>query len=119
MIDLLDFQKLGETYELNNHNELIGAVNDHIVRLAVMTERYPRHVHPNSDEIFIGVEGIVIIETDQQVFELSPGMCLTIPGKTAHSTRPKTDRSVNLTIERKDTETVFLDNDYQSQKDYK
>ncbi|SDH16773.1 cupin domain-containing protein [Mucilaginibacter gossypii] len=88
-------------------NTAISELNDHVVRMGVMTAPYPWHYHPNSDETFIGSEGVVIIETQNQIFELSPGMVLTIPKGVPHCTRPKGERSVNLTIERSDMETVF------------
>jgi mannose-6-phosphate isomerase-like protein (cupin superfamily) len=89
-------------------NTTLEMVNDHVVRLSRMTTPYPWHWHPNSDETFIGVEGVVIIETEQGVFELTPGASITIPRGMAHCTRPKGERSVNLTVERADMETVFI-----------
>ncbi|RYY37021.1 MAG: cupin domain-containing protein [Sphingobacteriaceae bacterium] len=71
-----------------------------------MTERYPWHYHPNSDETFIGIEGTVIIETANELFELTPGNVITIPKGVRHCTRPKGEQSKNLTVERADIETV-------------
>ena len=89
-------------------NTAIGMVNDHVVRLSVMTMPYPWHSHPNSDETFIGVEGTVIIETAEGVSELTPGSSITIPRDMPHRTRPKGERSVNLTVEKADMQTVFV-----------
>jgi mannose-6-phosphate isomerase-like protein (cupin superfamily) len=94
----------GEPY----FNTAIGKVNDHVVRLSVMTSPYPWHSHPNSDETFIGEEGIVVIETSDGVVELTPGSIVTVPCNVLHRTRPKGERSVNLTVERADMETVFV-----------
>ena len=89
-------------------NTLLTSVNDHVVRMSVMTTPYPWHSHPNSDETFIGVEGVVIIETNEGVFELTPGSSLTIPRDMPHRTRPKGTRSVNLTVERANIKTAFV-----------
>ncbi len=89
-------------------NKVVSTLNDHVVRMGVMTTPYQWHYHPNSDETFIGYEGIVIIETKNAVFELAPGMIVTIPKGVPHQTRPKSQRSVNLTIERADAETIFI-----------
>ena len=89
-------------------NTTLETVNDHVVRISRMTTPYPWHSHPNSDETFIGVEGVVIIETENGKFELTPGSSITIPRGVAHRTRPKGERSVNLTVEKADMETVFL-----------
>lgn len=66
------------------YNDVISEVNDHVVRMGVMTEPYDWHYHPNSDETFIGCEGVVIIETRTHKFELTPGAVVTIPKGVAH-----------------------------------
>ena len=43
-------------------NISIGEVNDHDVRLSVMTEQARWHPHPDSDETFLGVDGELVIE---------------------------------------------------------
>ena len=89
-------------------NTILGNVNDHVVRMSVMTSPYPWHLHPNSDETFIGVEGVVLIETPEGVFELTPGSSITIPRNMPHRTRPKDARSVNLTVEKADLLTELI-----------
>ena len=108
MLEKIEFAKMAELNREAYFNTAIGMVNDHVVRLCVMTSLYPWHSHPNSDETFIGVEGIVIIETQDSVVELTPGSSVTVPRNVVHRTRPKGERSVNLTVERADLETVFL-----------
>jgi mannose-6-phosphate isomerase-like protein (cupin superfamily) len=88
-------------------NTIISNVNDHVVRMSVMTSPYSWHLHPNSDETFIGVEGTVFIETPDGVSELTPGSSITIPRNMPHRTGPKGARSVNLTVERADMQTKF------------
>ncbi len=105
---LTNIYTLAEEYN-EYFNTVIGETNDHITRLSVMTAPYPWHFHPGSAETFIGVEGIVIIETREQRIELRPGDIITIPPRTEHCTRPKGGRSVNLTIERGDLTTVFIE----------
>lgn len=89
-------------------NTVIGNVNDHVVRMSIMTEPYPWHYHPNSDETFIGVEGVIIIETKDGLIELTPGTTVTIPRGIAHCTRPKDKQSINLTVERADLQTIYI-----------
>ncbi len=38
-------------------NEILATVNDHVVRVSVMTEPYFWHRHPESDETFLVLEG--------------------------------------------------------------
>ena len=73
-----------------------------------MTGGYPWHLHPNSDETFIVMEGTLVIETKDKVLDLLPGQLATIPANVAHRTRPAGARSVNLTVENQKNETVFL-----------
>jgi mannose-6-phosphate isomerase-like protein (cupin superfamily) len=87
----------------------LAGVNNHIVRVGVMTEPYFWHYHPNSDETFLVMEGIVIIDLEDKTIELHAGQLFTIPKNVKHRTRPKGDRSVNITFELGDMETVRVD----------
>ena len=89
------------------HNRSLAEVNDHEIRMSVMTAGFPWHVHPDSDETFLVVDGQLVIEFDAGEVVLSPGEMLTVPHGTRHRTRPGGDRSVNLTFERKDAATLF------------
>jgi mannose-6-phosphate isomerase-like protein (cupin superfamily) len=109
MPEIVDFKKIAAITEVLYFNTIINAVNDHVVRLAVMTEPYQWHIHPNSDETFVGVDETVMIETPGETFELTPGASITIPQNMPHRTMPKGARSVNLTIEKAGMETVFVD----------
>lgn len=88
------------------HNSTVAEVNDHVIRVSVMTAPFYWHHHPNSDESFLVVEGIVCIDLEDRTVELAPGQLFTVPAGVRHRTRPKGERSVNLTVERKDMETV-------------
>jgi mannose-6-phosphate isomerase-like protein (cupin superfamily) len=43
-------------------NHPIARINDHVVRIATMTEPYHWHFHPNSDETFLVIEARLSIE---------------------------------------------------------
>ncbi len=106
VIDILQKAKrLSGGYE----NVVIATVNDHVMRISLMTEPYFWHLHPNSDETFIGVEGTVLIDLEDRRIELNAGQIFTVPRGTRHRTAPAGSRSVNLTIERADIETERLD----------
>jgi len=91
-------------FEFDNH--VIASTNDHVVRIATMTEPYHWHFHPNSDETFLVIEGRLAIEFEDGSLELHPGQLLTIPRGVRHRTRPIGGRSVNLTFEMAEAETV-------------
>jgi mannose-6-phosphate isomerase-like protein (cupin superfamily) len=87
-------------------NHPIAEVNDHVVRISTMTEAYPWHCHPNSGETFLVLEGRLVIEFENGSRELIPGQLLTVPSGVRHRTRPVGERSVNLTFELAQAETV-------------
>jgi mannose-6-phosphate isomerase-like protein (cupin superfamily) len=81
-------------------NHSIADVNDHEVRISVMTEPYHWHYHPDSDEVFLALEGGLFIDFDDHTVELLPGHLITVHQGVRHRTRPIGERSVNLTFER-------------------
>jgi len=89
------------------HNVSLATVNDHEIRMSVMTERFRWHRHPDSDGTFYGIDGELVIEFEDHEVVVSPGQFVTVPAGTLHRTRPAGARSVNLTFERAGAETVF------------
>ena len=89
-------------------NVSLGNVNDHEIRMSVMTEQFRWHHHPDSDETFYGVDGELVIEFEDRELIVRPGQLVTVPAGKLHRTRPAGARSVNLTFERKDAETIFV-----------
>ncbi|MCW4462631.1 cupin domain-containing protein [Sphingomonas sp. BT-65] len=94
-----------DTY--NNHP--VADVNDHVVRISTMFEPFYWHVHPDSDESFLSLEGGLRIEFADHVVELAPGQLYTVPRGVPHRTAPVGDRSVNLTFEHRDAGMVRVD----------
>lgn len=88
-------------------NETLSRINDHEIRMSVMTSAYRWHHHPNSDETFLGVDGELIIELPDRDVVVRRGELVTVPAGLRHRTRPAGERSVNLTFERAGAETVF------------
>jgi mannose-6-phosphate isomerase-like protein (cupin superfamily) len=81
-------------------NFVLSHVDDHVVRMSVMTEPFYWHRHPDSDETFLVLEGAVLLETARDRVELGPGQLYTVPAGLAHITSPVTPRSVNVTVEK-------------------
>jgi mannose-6-phosphate isomerase-like protein (cupin superfamily) len=98
--------KAESSTHLGYDNHPIAEINDHVVRIATMTEPYHWHFHPNSDETFLVIEGRLSIEFESGSVELDPGQLVTIPRGVRHRTRPGGARSVNLTFELAQAETV-------------
>ena len=87
----------------------VALVNNHVVRMSVMTEPYFWHLHPDSDESFLIIEGSVFIDLEDRTVELFPNQLFTIPKNIKHRTRPNGNRSVNLTFESGEMTTVRVE----------
>jgi mannose-6-phosphate isomerase-like protein (cupin superfamily) len=96
----------GTAESYDNHG--VATVNDHEVRISVMTQAYPWHCHPDSDESFLAVEGGLFLDFDDHTVELLPGQMITVPRGVRHRTRPMGERSVNLTFERAGARSEML-----------
>ena len=90
-------------------NEILTTVNDHVVRVSVMTEPYFWHRHADSDETFLVLEGQLGIEFEDHEIVLGVEQMITIPRGVVHRTRPVGGRSVNLTVEHRATTTEKID----------
>ena len=90
-------------------NVVLNKLNDHVVRMSRMEKAYFWHFHPNSDEMFLGVEGVLVLELENQRIELGPGQVFTVARGVRHRTLPGGSYCVNLTFERLDLETVSVD----------
>ena len=84
-------------------NQLLGRVNDHEIRMSVMTEQYRWHQHPDSDETFFGVDGELIIEFDGRQIIVQPGHFVTVPAGTTP------DASVRTSLCQSDIRTYWIE----------
>jgi mannose-6-phosphate isomerase-like protein (cupin superfamily) len=90
-------------------NQVLSQVNTSCLRLGVLAGEYPWHQHPQSDELFLVVEGRLEIElADGCTLNLGPWQTVVVPAGTVHRTRG-VGRTVNLCFEALAAETVFVD----------
>jgi mannose-6-phosphate isomerase-like protein (cupin superfamily) len=90
-------------------NMVLNRVNKSCLRLAVFEGDYRWHKHPVSDELFVVLEGCMVIEFEGgKEITLRPLQACTVPGGTVHRTHAL-GRTVNLCFEELGAETVFLD----------
>ena len=78
----IDPLALSKSIDEPYRNLSLGLVNDHEIRMSVMTGSFPWHRHPDSDETFYGIDGELIIEFLDGVAVLRPGQFLTVPAGT-------------------------------------
>lgn len=90
-------------------NVVVNRVNESCLRLSTFEGDYPWHLHPDSDELFVVVDGQLGIDlADGSSFRLGPWDMLTIPAGTVHRTRAL-PRAVNLCVEHLAARTTFVD----------
>ena len=108
-LDVVDLVAEAASVSDAYRNLVVCRVNTSCLRLAVFNEVFRWHFHPASDELFIVVEGVLVIDlADGRELRLAPWQAVTIPAGTRHRTRAL-GRTVNLCVEELAAETVFVD----------
>ena len=108
-LQVIDLAQEAKAVTEEYRNQVLNRVNDSCLRLAVFQGKYRWHVHPSSDEIFVVLEGAIIVELkDGSSIRLGPLQAATVPAGTVHRT-VGVGRTVNLCFEKSEAETVFLD----------
>ncbi|QFQ28452.1 MULTISPECIES: cupin domain-containing protein [Bacillus cereus group] len=104
--NLLDTTK---TIKEKYMNFLLESTNDHCIRLAVFTGEYEWHFHPDSDEVFMVLEGQLYIDLENdETITVNPNEMVKIPAGVLHRTRSNV-RTVNLCFEKDEAQTVFAE----------
>jgi mannose-6-phosphate isomerase-like protein (cupin superfamily) len=88
------------TKNINTYtNFVVGEVNDHVVRAAVIDGEFHWHKHENCDELFLVLEGELLIDFEDRTVALQPGDVYTVKADVLHRTRSN-GRTVNLCFEK-------------------
>jgi len=108
-LQILDLAAEGRAVTEDYKNLVLNRINLHCLRLAVFEGTYPWHHHPGSDELFLVLEGCLIVDlADGRELRLGPWQAATVPAGMMHRTRTE-GRTVNLCFEALGAETVFGD----------
>lgn len=108
-LNVIDLNAEASAIERQYKNIVLNQVNNSCLRLAVIQGEYPWHYHPSSDELFIVVEGRLLIDlADGRELCLEPKQSVTIPANTVHRTRAEI-RTVNLLFEELAAETILVE----------
>ncbi len=108
-LQVIDLAGEGRAVTEPYRNQVLNRINGSCLRLAVFEGPYRWHRHPRSDELFIVLEGAMLIELkDGNSMRLGPLQALTVPAGVVHRTSG-IGRTVNLCFEELSAETEFLD----------
>lgn len=106
---VIDLEAEAEAVTEEYRNQVLNRANDSCLRLSVFQGKYRWHVHPTSDEIFVVLQGAIVIELkDGSSLRVGPLQAATVPAGVVHRTIG-IGRTVNLCFEKIQAETVFLD----------
>jgi len=97
-LEIIDIAKLIEQSTKKWQNMSLCTVNNSVIRLAVIEGEFHWHKHDKEDEFFFVIDGLLLIDLEENIIELKPKQGFTIPKGALHRTRAPTRTSV-LVIE--------------------
>jgi mannose-6-phosphate isomerase-like protein (cupin superfamily) len=74
----------------------VATLNDYDVRVVRTIGAFTRHAHPETDEVFLVLDGSLTIELDDGAVELGPGQLYVVPRGVPHRPRSAAGAAVLL-----------------------
>ena len=110
-LTVVNIQAYQRTLSEPYRNDVLSNINGDCMRMSVFEGEYRWHYHPDSDELFLVVQGKLQIDiADSDTVELTPWQYVVVPAGTVHRTRA-IGRTVNLTYEKQGARAVFVERD--------
>ena len=97
-LEVVDIPALVAANTATWYNQTLSAVNDSVVRLAVIQGEYHWHKHDDLDECFLVLEGRLLIDLEGRTVELSRWQGFVVPKRVVHRTRAP-ERTVMVMVE--------------------
>lgn len=108
-METVNLLELTKGIQDQHKNFVVSNINNHCLRIAVFAGEYDWHYHSNSDELFIVLEGELLIDfEDGETAVLKPNDSILIPACTIHRTRAL-QRTVNLCFENIEADTIKVE----------
>ncbi|MFX1313820.1 MAG: cupin domain-containing protein [Promethearchaeota archaeon] len=95
-LEIIDIPRLIEKCTKKWQNLSLCQVNDSVIRLAVVEGEFHWHKHEKEDEFFFVIEGLLLIDLEDNIIELKPNQGFTVPKGVMHRTRAPTRTSILL-----------------------
>ena len=105
----IDIGQLQQMVRNSYSNDVLADINGYCMRMSVFEGEYRWHHHPESDELFLVMEGRLQIDfIERETVDLAPWQLIVVPAGTVHRTRA-IGRTVNLTFEMQGARTEFIE----------
>jgi len=76
--------------------KVVGELNGQHVKLAKLEGEFIMHKHEHEDEMFLVIEGTLLMELEDRTMEINPGEFVIIPRNTNHKPIAKSEVKVML-----------------------
>ena len=93
-LEIIDVPGLIAASNKEWQNFSLCEVNNCVVRLGVIHGEFHWHKHDDEDEVFYVISGMLLIDVDEQTFEINPGQGLMVPKGVTHRTRAPVRTSI-------------------------
>ena len=102
----VDLLALGAGILQGPFNQVFMSCAGHRARLTLTTSQGVWHHHPNTPEIFIVLEWVLVLEfREAAAVTLGPGVSLTVPAGVSH--RSSSLRALSVSLEAEDQQVVL------------
>src|SRR5437660_1670111 len=86
-LERIDFGKLADECREPWWNQSLCRVNDCVARIGVFQGEFHWHKHDREDELFVVLEGRLLLDFEGRTIELAPREGLLVPRGVLHRTR--------------------------------
>ena len=97
-LQLIDIPGLVAECDETWFNQTLCRVNDCVMRLGIIHGEFHWHKHDEEDEVFYVVDGQLLVDLEDQTFELGPKQSIMVPRGVVHRTRAP-EKTVILMVE--------------------
>jgi len=95
-LEIIDISKLIANCSKKWQNLSLCEVNDSVVRLAVIEGEFHWHKHDKEDEFFFVIDGLLLIDLEDNTIKLKSNQGFTVPKGLIHRTRAPSRTSILL-----------------------
>lgn len=84
MTEAIDLSRVLARFHEPWQPRTVATLNDYDVRVVRTYGEFTRHSHPDTDELFLVLDGLLTIRLDDGQVDLGPGQLFVVPRGTVH-----------------------------------